>query len=305
MGKKTMNGVWIGLGLVLIAGIMIFGIASINKTTEQSAIQTSTDVATGVSSELLGKTSTVTVLCYDIEQDTSTRANSTVYAWVDGVYVGTDVCNNTEGATVSATVGQTVEVIAFDATYDYGTAQEFVVNSQALTKNVEVSLGATANGVTVVLFDENGNVLSAGGNVTVGTTAYTFDKFRIENTDDKSLSVLCGLGINFPTGTNASEVQLSGMTQAGVIPKRLKDTVDYWYEMDNIKLNDDNTRFETGTFKVVPDGDNIAIENMNVTIADCAPFLTVTNELGVGVQSDATNPTDVGRTDETLVISLL
>ena len=310
MANKTVkNGkFWIAGAFVVVIAVLFGGFAYLGSI-EQAAIGevplAPVESETGVSAELFGKSASLSIAAFDVEQDTSTQVNSTYYFWINEVYGGSSTTGASSRVSMTdSSVGDTVKIVAFDATYPYGTIMEKLVEKQSGDLwNLEVSSGSTAYNLT--LYDEDNDAISVdSNNVTIGATNYIADKLRIKNEDDKSVFDLCAIGFGTVSASNVSDVKVSGLTASTAIPKRYKDTVDYIFEFDTKRLNDDDTRYDTGAVTIVPDGDNLA-ETMTVYMIDCGMFITVDNQLGTGIQTDALNPAETALDDQSLDVVIL
>jgi hypothetical protein len=300
--------------LVIVIVLALLGMASVSlfAINKLSVTQQGTNTVTpdqgqlpsgGVSAELYGKAASVSLAAFDDQASTTTQVATTAYVWVNGVYAGTVALTaGNRTAFTDAVVGDSLDIIAFDSTYPYGqVVEQLLVDKTSMLENLEVSKGSTSQSITY--YDEDGDaVTNTTAGVTVGSTNYIFDKIRIQNTDDKSLYTTHLIGFDYADNTNITEVKVSGLTKFTGSVRRLK-TVEDWFLMPQ-NLNDDMTRFDTGSVTVVPDGDNVASETMTTYVLDYAPFIDKNNELSFGVEDDASNPSDVGLADISQSITL-
>jgi len=305
------------LGVVVTAAVVGFDVGGDRDSTPSELTQAEVDgELQTISSELYGKSATLKASVYDVESDDRSQVATTIYVWAKHLntntnkhegeyeYIGSFSSNASENVDLTGfVVGDMIKAIAFDSTYHYGIAKEKVISLESSPIELDTSKGSTSQSLS--LYDEDGLVIS--DNITVGTTNYIMDKLRIQNADDKSLWETKLVGFDYAENTNISEIRLSGAKAYTEQVKRLKN-VEEWYslsETDTVSLNDDNTRHETGTITIVPDGDNVASETFTVYVIDMAPYLTVDKQLAYGVQDDTKDQADVGIADKSLAITLI
>lgn len=306
--EKTLMWVVIA-ALVLVAGLSFYTVNRLSVTSEQPAgtvdVGDTGEIAGGgISAELYGKAATVSLAGFDDQADTATQVAGTAYLWVNGVYAGTVTLSSSARASFTdAVVGDTLKIIAFDATYPYGQEATVVVDKTSKLVNLDVSAGSASQSIT--FYNEDGDAVAdpTGTGVTVGSTNYIFDKIRIQNTDDKSLYKTQLIGFDYADETNITEIRVSGLTRFTGSVRRLK-TVEDWFMMQQ-NLNDEQTRFDTGSVTVVPDGDNVAAETVTVYVLDNAPYINKENALAYGYENDDSNPADVGLADISQAIKLV
>lgn len=269
---------------------------------------------TGVNSELFGKASTLTFAAFDRESASESQVATTAYMWVSKwdtdngeygpyTYAGTlSLSATARTSSTTAVVGDKVRLIGFDSTYVYGDELEFIVKQSADLKNLNVYNASASS--TVTYYDENGDaVTNTTAGVTVGTTNYEFDKIRLKNTDDYTTIRPAVVGFDYAESTNISEIRLAGAEKYTLKIERLNlDDQFIWTPGD---INNADTDKDTPKVTVVPDGDNVASETLTTYFIDSAPFLTKSQDLGYGVQDDATNPGDVGLSDISQAITLV
>jgi hypothetical protein len=264
----------------------------------------------GVTSDNLGKAASLSLAAYDQESNSKAQVAVPAHTWakafnsVDGTYaeewdyMGPSTLTATGRTTVSGfNVGDKVRIIAFNGSYIYGDKYEIVVTETSARKNLDVYKGATS--ATITFFDENDNAVSnptTTGNVTIGSVIYNFAGIKLTNGADQTGLRPYVISVDIPTTTNISEIRLSGAETYDKKVKRLAG-FDYSFVWDPGNVNNAKNQVKTGTFSIVPDGDNIQKELINVTISDMAPFIDNDNQLAYGVQDDELNAADVGAAD--------
>ena len=119
MANKTVkNGkFWIAGAFVIVIAVLFSGFAYLGSI-EQAAIGevplAPVESETGVSAELFGKSASLSLAAFDIEQDTSTQVNTTYYFWINEVYGGSSTTGASSRVSMTdSSVGDTVQVIAF------------------------------------------------------------------------------------------------------------------------------------------------------------------------------------------------
>lgn len=304
MKEKTVLALFV-VALLTFAGLGFYTVNKLSVTGSQPATVDTSQPATGaVSAELFGKDATLSVAAFDDQAATTTQVAVDGYWWINGIFAGSQALQaNARVDYTGATVGDKVTFIAFDATYPYGKeVKDLVIDKTSKLLNLMVSAGSTAQTITV--FDEDGNAVTdpAGTGVTVGSTNYIMEKIRVQNTDDKSMFKTYLLGFDVAEDTNVSEFKVSGLTAYTGQVKRLKSVED-WFIMQN-DLNDAKTRFDSSSVTVVPNGNPVDAETVDIYVLDQAPFINKDNDLAYGVEDDATNPADVGIADKVLTLKL-
>lgn len=304
MKEKTL--IWVVVVALLVVGaVSVVTITKLSTTSPSGVVNVGEDgeLPEGISAELYGKAATVSLAAFDDQADTATQVAGTAYIWVNGVYAGTATLSSSARVDFeSAVVGDSLKIISFDSTYPYGKEVSVVVSKTNLLVNLDVSKGSTSQSIT--FYDEDGDAVSnTTAGVTVGSTNYIFDKIRIQNTDDKSMYSTYLMGFDYPEVTNITLVKVSGLTTFTGSVKRLKSVED-WFLMQQ-SLNDANTRFDTGSVTVVPDGDNVNAETMTVYVLDNAPYIAKDNTLAYGYEDDDSNPANVGLADISQAITLV
>lgn len=306
------------LGLVLSKGTVFSSGAGV--TTEKGAVELNgVNYPKGVSSELYGKTSTLSLAAFDKESDANDQVAVQIHLWkaswdtVTGTYGDFEYIGNYSSSasartsvTDQALVGDRIKAIAFDSTYDYASDIEFTVTSQNALKNLDTYKGSAS--ATITFFNENGDAISnptTSGNVTVGTTNYVFDKIRLTNTDDNSRVVPKILAFAYMDASNISEIKVSGLKAYTGEKIKLLSGLDDTYVWQPGNVNDDLSKVETGSVTIVPDGDNVASETVTVYVKDLAPYITEDNQLAYDIQDDSTSRTDVGMADISQAILLV
>ncbi len=308
------------IGVVAVAIMLMAGVFSVGDTSEsdtsESVVGEGGLIPAGVSSELFSKAASLSVKAYDGESASNSQVSTTAYYWVAswdssanayGEYEYGGAITTNASVSVSITdvnVGDQVKLIAFDSTYTYG--EEVVMTIEAVNDRVTLDVYKASTSQTITFYDENGNVVTnTTSGVTVGTTNYIFEKIRITNTDDYSRIVPRAIGFDYVEASNISEVRVSGLTEISDFNVKLLSGVEHWYDLSGNILNNDITRFDTGSVTISPDGDNVASETLTVYVKDLAPYITEDKKLAYAVQDDTTNKADVGISDLSQAITLV
>lgn len=308
----AMLAILLTIGILAMTGV--FSVSDTGTTGAETVVGEGVAIPSGVSSELFGKAAAISVKAYDAESDANSQVATTAYYWVatwdsnsqsfgEYEYGGSIATNASVAVSISdVNVGDKVKLIAFDSTYTYGDEMEMVVKSVNDRATLDVYKASTSQ--TITFYDEDGDaVTNTTSGVTVGTTNYILDKIRITNTDDYSRIAPKAIGFDYAETTNISEVRVSGLDELSLNVKRLSG-VEHWYDLSGNILNNDMTRYDTGSVTISPDGDNVASETLTVYVIDLAPYITEGKELAYGVQDDTTNKADVGISDLSQAITL-
>jgi len=286
----------LGISALLIGGgFFMFGgkVAQTSLLTGKvTAEETSGNIATN-----LGVATNLKTVVFEKEAVPDTQVGMRVHYWViDGTTRSyrngiTTASGTTDLAT---TVGMKMDMIPFNTTYPYGDKVEgMLVDKENKPQNLYVHLGAI--NFTTVFYKNGVNVTSL--TVGAGETA-DLDRVEFKNADDYSMIRVKGFALGLPDATNVSEIKIGGMSEAGSLPKRIKDAgYDLFYTIDaGVQELHGFDKFVSGAIQIKSDGDDVS-ETMTYTWVDEAPFINEANELSYGVQDDTSSHADVGLAD--------
>lgn len=322
--KQKGTGVFLVVGVFLM--VLIVGISAFVGFTQQSVVtspEVVKELATATASaQNKGDASSLKTVAKDLEANAKDQIATTLYveAW-DGEAVGKGKLNLIENAkTLSAStttstatsIGTHIKACAFSSTY-YGDCKEFEVTKE--TEPVTLDSYAITSALTINCVEsgvEEGESTSTLCNITMGASQTSkFDSLRIEQAIANKAFNFKMLAFNTSSTTDLNDIEVlgnaklngevAGVFAEGNVPRRLKNTHDYAFEVPTAIMLHGFDELETPPVKLVASGTN-PDEEIGVTVIDETKFVSVKtatlDQILSGVETDATVEASVGMSDE-------
>src|SRR3990167_5076155 len=334
----TSSPIMLFLAVLLTVGVVSIAGVALMLFTGQTGIGGGDDASVTLTQEVAsateeGKSATLQFKANNQVSDTKAQVASSLYVVEfngDGVRRLLDdvtTLSATALTSTSSTVGKKIFGCYFDGSY-YGDCGEeantFTVTDRIMTVPLKVYDIATTN-PNVTFDDEDATTGTSDnvGNITLSSSQTgTIDSIEFENRDADDQLRIRGLGLDLvATGTNISDITISGVeyvkceppkTNCQVVqaiisepamPKRLQNTLDYYFQFDDNGKPLTLDEFQSLTVKVMQithDCDTAANEELiDLYWLDESCFRSNKDpeQVKCGVEDDQPSEADVGASD--------
>lgn len=305
--KEILAGVF-----MIAAGIGLAGFAFSGASTNDVVNQMPGDE--GINSIEQGVSATLSLAAYDKTADSATQVAATQYVWETSegeFYLGEKTGDTNDRTAFDVVTGDQYSAIAFNDQYPYAAAINGDIDSETVRENLEVFEAAAEADLELTVNDENGDSTTEIG--ALGSEEqYQFDSMDLDLNNNN-------VGYNPHVVTvgysdSVDSVSLPGAQEVEV-PETAEDAVASDNEVAFIPssfnaqegepMMQDWDSVETeGLVVEAGDSGTDAGDSLEIAVQDMAPFITQANGLEYGVETDASNPSEVGVSALTASVAL-
>lgn len=253
-----------------------------------------------------GKEATLSLAAYDETEDSATQVAADIHAWGD-VYLGSQTGSTTDRTTFTSFVtGDKFEAIAFNDQYPYGKKVSGTIKSETKLENLEVYESVSTSNLGVTVLNDEGD--DASGISLGADEQYAFNGVEISVNNNN-------VGYNPHIVTvdyteNVSSVDMPGAEEVEVPESADSALGDADAAFKISPTNEKGESFAanegapsmrgwdsgvTSSLVVTAESSGTASgDQIEVAVQDLAPYIDSGQELGFGVEDDASNPNNVG-----------
>ena len=317
------------IGLVGLGGVLYFvqntgvgGVTGSSSATQQ-IVQTSSAIKSG-------DASTLRLDALDYESTTHARVAAGGFVWnvkTNQLIADNRTLSATDYTGISTAVDDSLRICAFDGSY-YADLEQCGLSSSHVSKEIKSSTEyynakthAIANNLLLTALNNRGQVLAGpgGGDLNITLAANEVSDIvgvEVKNNMSSSMFRLKAFAVNASAGSNLDKVTIKGsgaaLVEAGdascKIPQRRRTDIDWQYCLPTAIELHEFDKYTTSSMIFDAGGTNPG-ELGSFIVLDEQWFKSVkgdtTNQILVGLETDAVSPTDVGQPDRVISMNVI